>query len=473
MLQTIIHKEIRDLLGSTKFIVTFGVCVVLILLAFYMGASNYRSGVERYEAAKAENLRQMEGVTDWLRVQHHRVFLPPRPLASLISGISNDIGRTVEVEARGELEAEGSRFNEEPLFAVFRFLDLEFIFQVVLSLMAILLGYDAISGEKERGTLRLTFANPVSRSTYILGKLIGLFGALASALLLALAVGALILPLMGVVLTGEDWVRLALISLAGLLYFGAFLAVSVFVSALTQRSSSSFMLLLTVWIVGVLILPRASVLLAGRAVEVPSVDEIASQKASLASQLWTDFRTSMADFKSSVDPATGDMQAVMDEFQQYTDSLTSVRDAKMNEFTARLNEDRENRRRQQAAVAYALARLSPAAAVSLATSRLAGTSPELEHWYREAAQAYQQTYANFMFEKTGVNVGGGMMIVRMEDNGEEPEPIDPHELPAFMLATEPLEASVGGAVVDFGLLALANLIFFAGGFIAFRKYDVR
>ena len=36
------------------------------------------------------------------------------------------------------------------------------------------------------------------------------------------------------------------------------------------------MLLLTIWIAGVLILPRASVLLAGRAVEVPSVDEIAS-----------------------------------------------------------------------------------------------------------------------------------------------------------------------------------------------------
>jgi len=216
MLQTIIFKEVRDLLGSAKFIVTFGVCVVLILLAFYMGAANYRAGVEQYEAAKAENLRQLEGLTDWLRVQQHRVFMPPQPLASLISGISNDVGRTVEVDARGELAAEGSRFNEEPLFAVFRFLDLEFIFAVVLSLMAILLGYDAISGEKERGTLRLTFANQLRRSTYILGKLIGLFGALASALVLALALGTLLLPLMGVHLTGEEWVRMGLISLAGL-----------------------------------------------------------------------------------------------------------------------------------------------------------------------------------------------------------------------------------------------------------------
>ena len=38
--------------------------------------------------------------------------------------------------------------------AGFRFLDLDFIFQIVLSLFAILFAYDTISGEKERGTLR-------------------------------------------------------------------------------------------------------------------------------------------------------------------------------------------------------------------------------------------------------------------------------------------------------------------------------
>ena len=47
------------------------------------------------------------------------------------------------------------------------------------------------------------------------------------------------------------------------------LTVSVFVSTVTQRTSSSFLVLLVIWIASVLIVPRAAGLLAGRAVEVP------------------------------------------------------------------------------------------------------------------------------------------------------------------------------------------------------------
>ena len=41
------------------------------------------------------------------------------------------------------------------MLAMFRFIDLEFTFQVVLSLFAILFSYDAVCGERERGTLEI------------------------------------------------------------------------------------------------------------------------------------------------------------------------------------------------------------------------------------------------------------------------------------------------------------------------------
>ena len=87
------------------------------------------------------------------------------------------------MRAQGELRSEDSRFNEHPIFAVFRFLDLEFLFSVVLSLFAILFAYDAVNGEKERGTLRLFFlVAPYRADTYILCKLVGAFVALGIAL---------------------------------------------------------------------------------------------------------------------------------------------------------------------------------------------------------------------------------------------------------------------------------------------------
>jgi ABC-type transport system involved in multi-copper enzyme maturation permease subunit len=475
MLRTIIEKEIRDIVGSSKFAISFGACAILILLCFVTGALNYQTSQAQYEAAKSENLRQMEGLTDWFSVQQHRIFLPPHPLASLVGGVSNDIARTTEVHGRGELIAQGSRYGEDPVFAVFRFLDLEFLFQVVLSLLAILLGYDAISGEKERGTLRLSFSNGVPRARYILGKLIGSFAALTIPLTLALGIGCLIYPIMGIPMSGADWTRLGLILLTGLLFVGAFLTLSVMVSAFTQRTSTSFLVLLVVWIASVLIVPRASVLLAGRMVDVPSVDEINTQKAKLASQLQTDDRTAMAAFKP-IGPTDGDNfdpAAMMAQFNRYMDSLADARDKKYSEFGGRLNEDRFNRQQIQQDLSFAIARISPSASFTLAASALAGTDLTLKDDYYQQAMAYQTDYAKFLKEKTGVNPSGRIMMIIRDDNAEKPKEIDPKEMPEFTYKQPQLSEVFGKATFDMGLLALFNLIFFAGSVIGFLRYDLR
>jgi ABC-type transport system involved in multi-copper enzyme maturation permease subunit len=470
MLKLVIEKELRDIISSAKFAVTFGVCSLLILLAFYVGTRNYQVDQASYEAAKAENLRQLEGVTDWISVRDHRVFLPPQPLAVLVSGISNDIGRTTSIQGRGEPSASDSRYGDDPVFAVFRFLDLEFLFGIVLSLFAIVFAYDAVNGEKERGTLQLTFANAIPRDTFILGKLIGSFLALAVPLLIPLLFGSALLPALGVGLSTGEWVQLALIVAAGILYFSTFLAFAVFVSALTHRSSSSFLMLLVVWILAVLIVPRASVLLAGRAVDVPTVDEIGTKKSRLSHQLWTEDRTKMASFK----PATKDMSLMVSEFNKFMSDIADERDRKMRELGDQLNEERVNAQRRQQKVAFGLARVSPAAAFSLAVTTLAGTSLDIQDRYHNATIAYQQIFGKFMFQKTGLKLGGRVMAFRTtEQNGEKPKPIDPQELPAFEYSAATLADVLPSALLDLGLLALFNLVFFAGAFVAFLRYDVR
>lgn len=466
MLRTIIEKEIRDLVASTKFAITFGVSALLIIGAFCIGAMRHKLNVEQYEASKVENLRQMEGLTDWLRLESNRIFLPPQPLAALVSGVSNDIGRTVSVVGRGELNAYASRYNEDPIYAAFRFLDLEFIFQIVLSLFAILLGFDAVSGEKERGTLRLSLANAVPRATYIIGKMAGSYLALAVSLLLAVAIGCLLLPVIGIALTGDEWTRLGLVVLTGLLYFGVFLALSVFVSSMTHRTSSSFLVLLVVWVMSVMVIPRATVLLAGRAVDVPSADEIYAQKANYRRQLWKETREKMLSFKPE-----GDVMDAGRQFSQYMDSLSDVREGKIADHNARLNEQRYNGQLRQQKLAFSLARISPSASLSLASATLAGTSLPLVDHFKDEAAAYQQQYAAFIKEKTGVVPGAGMVMIRVDD--EEPEPIDPAELPEFHYRPIPLAETVEAASVDVGLLAFFNLLFFAGAFTAFLRYDVR
>jgi len=478
MLKTIIEKEIRDLIGSTKFVFTFGVCAILIILAFYIGATRHKLYQNQYEASLSENLRAVEGITDWNELEGTKIFLPPQPLAALVSGVSNDIGRTASVEGRGEIIIEDSRYNEDPVFAIFRFIDLDFIFKVILSLFAMLLGFDSVSGEKERGTLRLSFANALPRHIYIIGKLTGTFLALTISITVAMAIGALLLPLMGIKLSGDEWLRLFIIIITGLLYFGVFLTMSFLVSSLTHRSANSFLILLVVWVLCIHIVPRISVLLAARSVDVPSVDEIAYQKSTLAGQLFNEFDDAMRsyDFSNATVNEDGD---IIDGFNEYVDSLNEIRDTKMKTLASRLEEDRFNRQRVQEKLAFNLARFSPATSLSLALSYLAGSSLGLKNDFRDAANSYQSKFADFMTEKTGMNTGGFMRIRKTvsvdgeAQEAEQPESIDPREIPEFDFRSAGLAQSIQSSITDIGLLFILNFLFFAGAFIAFARYDVR
>lgn len=469
MFKLIMEKELREIIGSAKFAVTFGVCAALILLTFYVGARSYNSSLAKYQAAQAQNKRQLDGLTDWAQVNSHRVFLPPLPLAALATGVSNDVGRTVAMQGAGELTAQDSRFGDDPIFAVFRFLDLQFIFQVVLSLFAVLLAYDALNGEREKGTLRLTFANPVRRTTYVLGKVAGAFAALTAPLLIPVLLGCLLFSIVGVNLTGSDWVRLGLILLTGFLYFGVFLTLAVLMSTVTSKPAHSFLALLVIWILAVLILPRSAVLLAGRAVEVPTVDELANKKARLRAQLWREDLGKMKAFKGS---GSGNPSDLFAEFQSFMQTLSDERSEKMNVFARQLNEERRNRKAEQHRLALTLARVSPASCFSLATSTLAGTAIDLKPHFLSEATRYQKTYADFMLEKTGMALDGRHMVFKVQGE-EQPEPINPEELPAFSYKPTPLAAGITAALPDMGLLAFLNLIFFAAAFFRFQTFDVR
>jgi ABC-type transport system involved in multi-copper enzyme maturation permease subunit len=470
MIKLIILKELKDIIISSKFAATFGICSILILLSFYVGARNYQIGIEQYEAAKRENLRKMEGITDWSDVRSVRISLPPQPLASLVMGISNDIGRNGEVRGTGEVEAEDSRYGDDPIYAVFRFLDLDFIFQIALSLFAILFAYDAINGEKERGTLRLTFANSVPRGTYILGKIAGSFLALVVPLLVPMLIGALILITMKIPLSASDWGRLGVVITGGFLYLGAFLAISLFVSSRTERSSISFLLSLIIWIFSVMIIPRTAVLLAGRAIEVPSVDEINSKKSRYRMSLWGEDRKKMVDFRV---PTGTPSDKMFPEFQKFMSGLTQERDQKMSELAKRLNEERMNKQWVQQQWAFGLARTSPTATLSFLNTSIVGTGIQLQDDYRRSAGRYQQSFGEFMKEKTGVTPSGGFVMRFTTEDEPKKTPINPMELPQYDFIQPPLSAVLGGIMIDVGILALFNILFFAGAFISFLRFDVR
>ena len=167
---------------------------------------------------------------------------------------------------------------------------------------------------------------------------------------------------------------------------------------------------------------------------------------------------------------------MMAVFNWFMDSLTTIRDGKMDEFSGRLNEDRRNRQRVQENTAFAFARVSPTASLTLATSELAGTSLERKNRYFDRVIAYRSEFNRFLKEKTGMNIGGRMIMwktIDSDDQDKELEAINPNEWPVFVYRDRSLAETVNAIALDFGLLAGFNILFFLGTFAAFTRYDVR
>ncbi len=80
---------------------------------------------------------------------------------------------------------------------------------------------------------------------------------------------------------------------------------------------------------------------------------------------------------------------------------------------------------------------------------------------------------DFLLKETGVNPGGHARVIRVSDTDEQPETIDPADLPQFAYQGASLSEADEASMIDFGLMALLNLGLFAGAFTAFSRYYAR
>ena len=102
-----------------------------------------------------------------------------------------------------------ARSLDNAFLNLFSKIDLVLIFQVVLSLMALLFAYDAIAGDWESGTLRLVISHPVRRGAILFAKYIGAMVCLLIPVLMSLLMVMILLSsTSSIQLDGEDFLRI-------------------------------------------------------------------------------------------------------------------------------------------------------------------------------------------------------------------------------------------------------------------------
>lgn len=479
MFSLLIQKELKSILLSPKFAVTFGICTLLLLLSVFIGISEYNSSVKSYETARALADQQLRETTSFRQVQT-KAFRAPDPMQIFVSGLTYDIGRWAGITQDNAPRLRNSAYSEDPIFAVFRFVDLAFIVTVVLSLLAVLFTYDAICGERESGTLLLVFSNAVPRAQYLLAKGIGAWLGLVTPIFLALLLSILMVLVAGVPMTADHWIRTGLLMLVSLLFFTVFIVIGLLISAMTRRSSVSFLISLVVWAFFVLIIPRAGVLAAGQIVSVPTVAEIEGIRDTYAKDQWTSFHNAL---DSLFTANRGARQDTLSDEEMWShlatqDSIRQAVEDRINDYELKLYADLTQRRAVQERLAFTLSRVSPASAYKLAAMSLAGTDLDLKKRYEEAMATYRTQFTDYANSKTE-DIPSGIRISFDSEKGmsfsspRDQASLDLTDMPAFVPPAQQLGATMSGIVVDSGLLIFFSLLAFAGAFVAFLRYDVR
>ena len=292
MFSTLIQKELKSILLSPKFTATFAVCALLMLLSTYIGIKEYQSSVKQFETATQLASQELRQHSDWMGLGN-QVYRAPDPMQVFVTGITNDIGRWSNIDNFNSVKLQHSSYSDDPIFALFRFVDFTFIVQIVLSLLALLFTYDAINGERESGTLKLVLSNAIPRVHFTAAKFIGSWLGLVVPLTIPTALCALLVLLYKVPFTPGNWISFASLLGASLLYFTFFIALGLLVSSMTRHSNVSFLVSFVIWIILVLIIPRAGVIAAGNIVHVPSVAEIEGQHDSYAKDRWEQYKQDM------------------------------------------------------------------------------------------------------------------------------------------------------------------------------------
>jgi len=422
MTRTIIRKEIISNLLSYKFFIVLLLIVVLLTTSFSIMHRDFKNRLSDYQVIRPKPGEPI-------------ALVPPNPLSILAKGLDEAMTRSFEVGVTGITVRAGQKTGNL-IFSFFPAPDFLYIVRVVLSLVALLFGFDQVSREKEAGTLRLMLANNVSRAKILLGKWLGNFLGLAIPFGLVTLLGLVVLALdPGTRFSAEHIARLGLILVLTFIYVAFFLSLGIFISTVTQRAAKSLIILLFIWALLVFVIPNLGTLLARQVVDVPSVRALSEKRQ----QIWT----------------REVLLSIEERRQAGGRGNWAGHVAAINSDIDRLEEDYRARFDRLVRLSKNINRLSPAASFVYAVTDIAGTGIGEETSLKAEVVRYKDSIIRQMITSLASESAAS-------------------EYPAFSYRPRSLGGVLaGGTLFDAAWLVFFNILFFALSYFSFVRYDVR
>ncbi|MBB1385823.1 DUF3526 domain-containing protein [Pseudoalteromonas sp. SG45-5] len=313
----------------------------------------------------------------------HYAFRAPSPLSTLDPGIDAYTGNSIFLEGHRQNSAMFADSRQGTALTKLGSLTPAFIVQTLAPLLLILIGYSAISRERESQTLSYLLSQGTSGATLIAGKGLALIS----------VVGLILIPLTVSALftldSGEGLLAVASFVFGYALYLTVWVLLILLASSLFSKNSSSFTALAFVWILLCIVMPRVASTTASTAI--PSAGKIETDFAVKAEL------RKLGDGHNTNDPAFKQFkQSLLNKYNvssidelpvNFRGLVASESEAKLTSVLNKFAEQRMQAELKQTKISRYFGWVSPMVAIRSLSMIVVGTSIETHHRFlRETEQ---------------------------------------------------------------------------------------
>jgi ABC-2 type transport system permease protein len=395
MAPAVVQKELRAILRDGRFVV-LAISLSLLLAGLLFASAQQQRRLAQEKAEVSALVRQQwdsQGDKHPHRGAHFGLyaFRPDSPLAVVDPGLGPYLGQALWLEPHRRNMTRFRPAADEPPSVRFGALTPAFVLVALLPLLIFALAFNAVSLERESGTLRMLHSVGLPGRTLLAGKLVALLAVVSLVLLAAVGAG-LALAAAGTWPDADALWRGAVLAGACLVYCSVFAALALAVSARLANSRRALFVLLALWLAFVFVVPRLGAASVQRAVPLPT-----------AERFWGDIQRDYAEGL----PGDGALAARTQRFDAELLRRHAVRRLEDLPFGAyalrRMDRDAyadrvhaihfdglwERYARQERVVRIAAA-FSPTVAMRAISMKLSGTDLAHQRHFEEAAEQYRR-----------------------------------------------------------------------------------
>ena len=469
MLMTLIQKEVMHHILSVRFVALLLMCLLLVPLTLSTNYRNYRQSLVDYQ--EAVKLANIEETTVNLKMplepelEVSKLILKPTPLSVFANGLADTLPSYLGMTRNGITQ--GAPALVSSLSNLLGHLDFLFIVGTVFSLLALLFTFDAVAGEREAGTLRITLANSLPRDLFLWSKLIGGYVVFVVPFLVSLLFGLLVLVWQGFPLgEPEIFPRVLSLTLISFLYIGVFFAIGTVISTYLDNSKTALIVAFTVWVFAVLITPRVGFLAAKLIAPTRTSQSVYMEKTAMRDDFNAALEKQKTKFIMEVPPdEQGRIHIGPEISAKIEERMKPLEEEYRSKFQNQSNEldrnyQRETERQEQ--MGETLSRISPTSSLIYLATNLTQTGKGTRNNYSHAGDRYYDMLHTDVFSK--IIDHATARIIRPEDTVTITQP------PRVEIAT--LDETFRQSVVDVLLLCFFAVALTIAAFLKFFRSDV-